>query len=372
MRIGTRPRWTSDRLQLFRRSSVKRYSLALLAAVAAVGLGASSVSAGQTNAQGNTANLQPVRVAQAIDDAAGRFRHPAIGRSPDSVQRPSRLHQTRSTQRKPRSRRTRARQRNPRPAALDVRTDGCDRFVRSRFEDGRRHEARLRRQGDGRQTGSRSSTANRARSTFRPKSIKASVVVPVRVISEGMGAYVQWVPEKKVVVVRYVAAPVPTPPPPPPATAAADAAADPAADAAAAAARRRRRRLRRRRSPAPRAPLREIHRRRLHLQADRVQPVLERHEHGNVGSVIRGPRGDRIPVLQHAVDDRRLRRTVRLHASRRAPAFPFLPQNANCVGPALPVTRRASRRSAGPRQRVGTAVPGHRWRCRRRAWVSKF
>ena len=49
-----------------------------------------------------------------------------------------------------------------------------------------------------------------------PEIYKGAVVVPVRVISEGMGAYVQWVPEKKVVVVRYVAAPVPTPPPPPP------------------------------------------------------------------------------------------------------------------------------------------------------------
>ncbi len=39
------------------------------------------------------------------------------------------------------------------------------------------------------------------------------IVVPVRVISEGMGAYVQWVPDKRVVVVRYIAAPVPTPPP---------------------------------------------------------------------------------------------------------------------------------------------------------------
>ncbi len=55
------------------------------------------------------------------------------------------------------------------------------------------------------------------------------VVVPVRVISEAMGAYVQWVPDRRVVVVRYVAAPVPapvppastpaaTPAPPPPAT----------------------------------------------------------------------------------------------------------------------------------------------------------
>jgi hypothetical protein len=37
-------------------------------------------------------------------------------------------------------------------------------------------------------------------------------LVPVRVISEGMGAYVQWVPEKQLVVVRYLP---PTPPPPP-------------------------------------------------------------------------------------------------------------------------------------------------------------
>ncbi len=43
------------------------------------------------------------------------------------------------------------------------------------------------------------------------------VLVPVRVISEGMGAYVQWVPDRRLVVVRYIPA---TPPPaeaPPPA-----------------------------------------------------------------------------------------------------------------------------------------------------------
>jgi hypothetical protein len=47
------------------------------------------------------------------------------------------------------------------------------------------------------------------------------VLVPVRVISEGMGAYVQWVPDRHIVVVRYIpATPPPTeapPPPPPPA-----------------------------------------------------------------------------------------------------------------------------------------------------------
>jgi hypothetical protein len=48
-----------------------------------------------------------------------------------------------------------------------------------------------------------------------PEIYKGSVVVPVRVISEGMGAYVLWVPEKRLVVVRYIPA---TPPPAPPAT----------------------------------------------------------------------------------------------------------------------------------------------------------
>jgi hypothetical protein len=41
------------------------------------------------------------------------------------------------------------------------------------------------------------------------------VLVPVRVISEALGAYVQWVPSKRVVVVRYI--PLVAPPPPPPA-----------------------------------------------------------------------------------------------------------------------------------------------------------
>ncbi|MHB8146001.1 MAG: copper amine oxidase N-terminal domain-containing protein [Vulcanimicrobiaceae bacterium] len=45
---------------------------------------------------------------------------------------------------------------------------------------------------------------------------KGSVLVPLRVISEGMGAYVQWVPDKQLVVVRYLP---PTPPPAPAPTA---------------------------------------------------------------------------------------------------------------------------------------------------------
>lgn len=43
---------------------------------------------------------------------------------------------------------------------------------------------------------------------------QGNVLVPVRVISEGMGAYVQWVPDRHLVVVRYI----PATPPPPPAT----------------------------------------------------------------------------------------------------------------------------------------------------------
>jgi hypothetical protein len=46
-----------------------------------------------------------------------------------------------------------------------------------------------------------------------PEMYQGHVVVPVRVISEGMGAYVLWVPDQRVVVVRYIP---PTPPPPPP------------------------------------------------------------------------------------------------------------------------------------------------------------
>ena len=45
-----------------------------------------------------------------------------------------------------------------------------------------------------------------------PMMYQGHVLVPIRVISEGMGAYVQWVPDKQVVVVRYLP---PTPPPSP-------------------------------------------------------------------------------------------------------------------------------------------------------------
>ena len=49
-----------------------------------------------------------------------------------------------------------------------------------------------------------------------PMMYKGVLLVPVRVISEALGAYVQWVPEQHVCVVRYLPpTPVPTPPPTP-------------------------------------------------------------------------------------------------------------------------------------------------------------
>ncbi len=56
-----------------------------------------------------------------------------------------------------------------------------------------------------------------------PMISQGALLVPVRVISQGMGAYVQWVPARHIVVVRYLPAtpppsPAPPPPPPPPPT----------------------------------------------------------------------------------------------------------------------------------------------------------
>lgn len=59
-----------------------------------------------------------------------------------------------------------------------------------------------------------------------PMIYEGEIVVPIRVISEGLGAYVQWVPERRVVAVRYaelaamLPAPTPVPVPKPVPTAA--------------------------------------------------------------------------------------------------------------------------------------------------------
>lgn len=47
-----------------------------------------------------------------------------------------------------------------------------------------------------------------------PEIYRGTVMVPLRVISEALGAYVQWVPEKNTVVVRYLSPPAALPPPP--------------------------------------------------------------------------------------------------------------------------------------------------------------
>ena len=52
--------------------------------------------------------------------------------------------------------------------------------------------------------------------TLPPMLVNGIVLVPVRVLSEAMGAYVQWVPSRHVVVVRYIAPPVEIPPTPTP------------------------------------------------------------------------------------------------------------------------------------------------------------
>jgi hypothetical protein len=51
-----------------------------------------------------------------------------------------------------------------------------------------------------------------------PEIYHGTIVVPVRVISEGMGAYVLWVQDKHLVVVRYLPPPSPTPVPTAPPT----------------------------------------------------------------------------------------------------------------------------------------------------------
>jgi hypothetical protein len=48
-----------------------------------------------------------------------------------------------------------------------------------------------------------------------PEMYHGVVLIPVRVVSEGMGAYVQWVQDRGIVVVRYLQPPIPTPPPTP-------------------------------------------------------------------------------------------------------------------------------------------------------------
>ena len=197
---------------------MKRYTLAFVAAIAAAGLGTSSVSASQSTLQDNTANLQPVQIAQATMMPPADFGAPPSGEVPilfndhHIYSKPDRLKQNRVL------------------AAL-VRGNEILVPLRSMFEqmgatvsyDPASKTADVSKPGsDVKVTVGKPEVVinGEARPLDVPPEIyKGSVVVPIRVISEGMGAYVQWVPDKKVVVVRYVAAPVPTPPPTAPPTA---------------------------------------------------------------------------------------------------------------------------------------------------------
>jgi hypothetical protein len=197
---------------------VKRLSLALLTAIAVGGAGATSVSAAQlSSTQGNIANLPSQQVAQAgpaMSTPAMDFGSAPSGEVPilfndhHVYTKPDTLRQGRVL------------------AAL-VRGNEILVPLRSMFEqmgatvayDPSTQTADVSKPGsDVKVTVGKAEVVINGESRpldVPPMIYNGTIVVPVRVISEGMGAYVEWVPDKRVVVVRYVAAPVPTPPPAP-------------------------------------------------------------------------------------------------------------------------------------------------------------
>jgi hypothetical protein len=188
----------------------------VLTAIFAVGYGLTSVSAAQlTAASGNTGNLaSPSTVAQAMSMPPADFGTPPSGEVPilfndhHVYSKPDRLKENRVL------------------AAL-VRGNEILVPLRSMFEqmgatvsyDPASKTADVSKPGsDVKVTVGKPEVVINGESRpldVPPEIYKGAVVVPVRVISEGMGAYVQWVPDKRVVVVRYVAAPPPPPPPTP-------------------------------------------------------------------------------------------------------------------------------------------------------------
>ncbi len=199
---------------------MKRLSTGVLTAIFAVGYGLTSVSAATlTAASGNTGNLaSPTSVAQAMDMPPADFGTPPSGEVPilfndhHVYSKPDRLKENRVL------------------AAL-VRGNEILVPLRSMFEqmgatvsyDPATKTADVSKPGsDVKVTVGKPEVVINGESRpldVPPEIYKGSVVVPVRVISEGMGAYVQWVPDRRVVVVRYVAAPPPPPPPTPAPTA---------------------------------------------------------------------------------------------------------------------------------------------------------
>jgi hypothetical protein len=201
---------------------VNRYTLAVVAALAAAGVSVAPVTASELGtAQGNTAHLPSVQVAQAMSGGnavpSPDFGNPPSGEVPllfndhHVYSTPDRLKQNRVL------------------AAL-VRGHEILVPLRSMFEqmgatvsyDPSSRTADITKPGsDVKVTVGVPQVVINGETRpldVPPEMYRGSVVVPVRVISEGMGAYVQWVPDRRIVVVRYVAAPVPTPPPAPVAT----------------------------------------------------------------------------------------------------------------------------------------------------------
>jgi len=199
---------------------LKRLSTGVLTAIFALGYGLTSVSAATlTAASGNIGNLaSPSTVAQAADLPPADFGTPPSGEVPilfndhHVYSKPDRLKENRVL------------------AAL-VRGSEILVPLRSMFEqmgatvsyDPATKTADVSKPGsDVKVTVGKPEVVINGESRpldVPPEIYKGSVVVPVRVISEGMGAYVQWLPDRRVVVVRYIAAPPPPPPPTPAPTA---------------------------------------------------------------------------------------------------------------------------------------------------------
>jgi len=196
---------------------VKRLSTGLLAALVAVGIGTTSVSASNSaQAHGNIGPNAPTQIAQAPAGAP-----PADFGTPPSGEVPI-LFNDRHVYSKP------DRLKANRVLAALVRGNTILIPLRSMFEqmgatvsyDPASKTVDVSKPGsDVKVTVGKPEVVINGESRpldVPPEIYKGAVVVPVRVISEGMGAYVQWVPDRRIVVVRYVQPA--TPPPPPPAT----------------------------------------------------------------------------------------------------------------------------------------------------------
>jgi hypothetical protein len=200
---------------------VKRLSTGLLAAIVAVGVGTTSVSAQQAaNAKGNIGTFAHQQLAQA---AAPTGAPPADFGTPPSGEIPI-LFNDRHVYSKP------DRLKQNRVLSALVRGNTILIPLRSMFEqmgatvsyDPASKTVDVSKPGsDVKVTVGRPEVVINGESRpldVPPEIYRGSVLVPVRVISEGMGAYVQWVPDRRIVVVRYIAAPVPTPVPTAPPT----------------------------------------------------------------------------------------------------------------------------------------------------------